>query len=112
MGEVVATHHPIRADDTIRQGREGNRYLKGALGEAATAAAKTDTFRGERYRRLVRRCGTGKSPGRSRSIDTRHHMAPPRGPLSLVHHSLGLNVLAAGQCEPSTDRRGDAATRH
>jgi transposase len=32
----------------------GNRYLKGALGEAA-ATAKTDTFPGERYRRIVKR---------------------------------------------------------
>jgi transposase len=36
---------------------KGNPYLKAALGEAATAAAKTDTFLGERYRRLVRRIG-------------------------------------------------------
>ena len=36
---------------------KGNRYLKGVLGEAATAAAKTNTFLGERYRRLVRRRG-------------------------------------------------------
>ena len=36
---------------------KGNRYLKGALGEAAAAAAKTDTFLGERYRRLVKRRG-------------------------------------------------------
>jgi hypothetical protein len=35
---------------------KGNRYLKGVLGEVA-AAAKTDTFLGERYRRLVRRRG-------------------------------------------------------
>jgi transposase len=36
---------------------KGNRYLNGVLGEVATAAAKTDTFLGERYRRLVRRRG-------------------------------------------------------
>ena len=36
---------------------KGNPYLKGVLGEVATAAAKTDTFLGERYRRLVRRRG-------------------------------------------------------
>ena len=36
---------------------KGNPYLKGVLGEAAVAAAKTDTFLGERYRRLVRRRG-------------------------------------------------------
>ena len=36
---------------------KGNRYLKGVLGEVATVAAKTETFPGERYRRLVRRRG-------------------------------------------------------
>lgn len=36
---------------------KGNRYLKGVLGEVATAAAKTATFLGERYRRLARRIG-------------------------------------------------------
>jgi transposase len=36
---------------------KGNPYLKRVLGEAATAAAKTDTFLGERHRRLVRRRG-------------------------------------------------------
>ena len=36
---------------------KGNPYLKGALGEAAAAAASTGTFLGERYRRIVRRRG-------------------------------------------------------
>ena len=36
---------------------KGNPYLKGILGEVAAAAARTDTFLGERYRRLVRRRG-------------------------------------------------------
>jgi len=36
---------------------KGNPYLKGVLGEAAAAAGKTDTFLGERYRRLVKRRG-------------------------------------------------------
>jgi transposase len=40
---------------------KGNPYLKGVLGEAAAAAAKTDTFLGERYRRLVRRIGKLKA---------------------------------------------------
>jgi transposase len=39
----------------------GNPYLKGVLGEAAAAAAKTDTFLGERYRRLVKRRGKRKA---------------------------------------------------
>ena len=40
---------------------KGNPYLKGVLGEAAAAAGKTDTFLGERYRRLVRRRGKLKA---------------------------------------------------
>jgi transposase len=36
---------------------KGNPYLKAILGEAASAAARTDTFLGERYRRIVRRRG-------------------------------------------------------
>ncbi len=40
---------------------KGNPYLKGALGLAAAAAAKTNTFLGERYRRLVKRRGKLKA---------------------------------------------------
>jgi transposase len=40
---------------------KGNPYLKGALGEAAAAAARTDTFLGERYRRIVRHRGKLKA---------------------------------------------------
>jgi transposase len=35
--------------------------LKGALGEAAATAARTDTFLGERYRRIVKRRGKLKA---------------------------------------------------
>jgi transposase len=49
----------IQSGPRSRSGKvgKGNPYLKRVLGEAATAAAKTDTFLGERYRRLVRRRG-------------------------------------------------------
>jgi transposase len=40
---------------------KGNPYLKGVLGEAAAAAAKTDTFVGARYRRIVKRRGKLKA---------------------------------------------------
>jgi len=40
---------------------KGNPYLKGVPGEAAAAAGKTDTFLGERYRRLVKRRGKLKA---------------------------------------------------
>ena len=40
---------------------KGNPYLKGVLGEIAAAAAKTGTFLGERYRRIVKRRGKLKA---------------------------------------------------
>jgi transposase len=39
----------------------GNRYLARALGEVAVCAARTDTFLGQRYRRLARRRGKKKA---------------------------------------------------
>jgi transposase len=53
----------IQSGPLTRAGKtgKGNPYLKGALGEAATAAAKTNTFLGERYRRLVKRRGKLKA---------------------------------------------------
>lgn len=49
----------IQSGPKNRSGKtgRGNPYLKGGPGEAATAAAKTDTFLGERYRRIVKRRG-------------------------------------------------------
>lgn len=49
-----AKQHPGRTG-------KGNPYLKGVLGEIAASAAKTDTFLGERYRRLVKRIGKLKA---------------------------------------------------
>jgi transposase len=53
----------IQSGPITRAGKtgKGNPYLKGALGEAAGAVAKTDTFLGERYRRLVKRRGKLKA---------------------------------------------------
>jgi transposase len=53
----------IQSGASNRSGKtgKGNPYLKGALGEAAAAAARTDTFLGERYRRLARRIGKLKA---------------------------------------------------
>jgi transposase len=48
---------------------KGNPYLKGVLGTATATAARTDTFLGERYRRLVKRRGKLKAlVGVARSI--------------------------------------------
>lgn len=53
----------IQSGSRSRHGKtgKGNPYLKGVLGEAAAAAARTDTFLGERYRRLVKRRGKMKA---------------------------------------------------
>jgi transposase len=53
----------IQSGAKSRSGRtgKGNPYLKGVLGEAAAAAARTDTFLGERYRRIVKRRGKLKA---------------------------------------------------
>jgi transposase len=39
----------------------GNRYLARVLGEAAVGASRTDTFLGERYRRIARRRGAKRA---------------------------------------------------
>ncbi len=46
-----------QSGDTARPGRtgKGNRYLRGALGQAAMTAAKTDTRLGAMYRRIARK---------------------------------------------------------
>jgi transposase len=51
--------HTIQSGPRSRSGTvgKGNPYLKGVLGEVASAAARTDTFLGQRYRRLLRRRG-------------------------------------------------------
>jgi transposase len=40
---------------------KGNPWLNGILGEIAASASRTDTFPGERYRRIARRCGKRKA---------------------------------------------------
>jgi len=67
-----------------RKGRgatgRGNRYLARVLGEAAVAAGRTDTFLGERYRRIARRRGAKKAVvavGRSILVIVWHLLADP-----------------------------------
>lgn len=59
---------------------KGNPYLARVLGEAAVAAARTDTFLGERYRRIARRRGKQKAivaVGRSLLIIIWHLLSDP-----------------------------------
>jgi transposase len=66
----------------------GNPYLARVLGEAAVAASKTDTFLGERYRRIARRRGKRRAivaVGRSILVIVWYLLSDPE-----VHfHDLG-----------------------
>jgi transposase len=58
----------------------GNRYLARVLGNAAASIARTDTFLGERYRRIARRRGSKKAVvavGRSMLVIIWHLLADP-----------------------------------
>jgi transposase len=66
----------------------GNRYLARVLGEAAVAAGKTDTFLGERYRRIARRRGKKRAivaVGRSILVIVWHLLSDPEARF----HDLG-----------------------
>jgi transposase len=85
----------IQSGPRSRSGKtgKGNPYLKGVLGEAAAAAAKTDTFLGERYRRLVRRRGKLKAlvaVARSILVVVWHLLADP----TARFHDLGADFYA------------------
>lgn len=59
----------------------GNSYLARVLGEAAVGAARTDTFLGERYRRIARRRGPKKAVvavGRSILVIVWHLLSDPQ----------------------------------
>lgn len=82
----------FQSGTTTRPGStgKGNPYLNAVLGEAASAAAKTNTFLGERYRRLVKRRGKLKAlVAVARSILTIvwHLLADPRK----RYHDLGAD---------------------
>lgn len=80
---------------------KGNPYLKGLLGEAAAAAAKTDTFLGERYRRIVKRRGKLKAlvaVARSILIIIWHLLSHP----AATFHDLGAAYYAS---QTSKDRK-------
>ena len=84
------TPRTIQSGAKQRRGKtgKGNPYLKGLLGQAAATAAKTDTFLGERYRRLVKRRGKGKAlvaVARSILIIIWHLLNDP----DLRYHDLG-----------------------
>ncbi len=83
----------IQSGPVTRGGKtgKGNPYLKGALGEAAAAAARSDTFLGERYRRIVKRRGKLKAL-----------VAVARSILVIVWHLLANPEPASATSDPTT----------
>jgi transposase len=62
-GWARLTPRSRQSGETAKPGRagKGNRYLRGALGQAAMTAAKTDTRLGAMYRRIARKRGKQKA---------------------------------------------------
>ena len=86
----------------------GNRYLARVLGEAAVAAGRTDTFLGERYRRITRRRGKKKAivaVGRSILVIVWHLLADP----DARYHDLGADHYDR---HVNTDRAKRTHIRH
>ena len=73
----------------------GNRYLARVLGAAAVAAGRTDTFLGERYRRIARRRGKKRAivaVGRSILVIIWHLLSDPEARF----HDLGSDFYTTG----------------
>jgi transposase len=86
----------IQSGPITRGGKtgKGNPYLKGVLGEAAAVAARTDTFLGERYRRIVKRRGKLKAlvaVARSLLVIVWHLLADP----TARFHDLGSHYYTS-----------------
>lgn len=83
----------LKQSGTKRSGgktSKGNPYLKGVLGNAAACASRTNTFLGERYRRIVKRRGKGKAliaVARSILVIIWHLLADPHA----SYHDLGAD---------------------
>jgi transposase len=81
----------------------GNAYLAAILGNAAAGAAKTDTFLGERYRRIARRRGAKRAIvaiGRSILVIVWHLLSDPEARF----HDLGAGYYAA-RIDPERRKR-------
>ena len=81
----------------------GNRYLARVLGEAAVGVGRTDTFLGERYRRIARRRGKKRAivaVGRSILIIIWHLLQDP----DARFHDLGANHFSR-RTDPDSKKR-------
>ena len=93
----------IQSGARTRTGKgQGNAWLRGYLGRAAIAAARTSTFLGERYRRLARRRGAARA-----------QVAVARSILIIIWHLLNdpaarYHDLGPGHYQARTDKNRKA----
>ncbi|MDQ6740533.1 MAG: IS110 family transposase [Actinomycetota bacterium] len=90
---------------------KGNPYLKGVLGEVASAAAKTNTFLGQRYRRLVKRLGRLKALvaiARSIVVIIWHLLADPTASYTDLGSDFYDNRINAGRQKRNNIRQLEA----
>jgi transposase len=93
----------VQSGPRTRQAKnQGSTYLRSQLGQAATGAAKTTTFLGERHRRIARRRGGAKA-----------QVAVARSILVIIWHLLAnpaarYTDLGPGHHETTTDKNRKA----
>jgi transposase len=88
--QLIQSGHKRRGGKTSK----GNPYLKAILGTAAATAGRSNTFLGERYRRIVKRRGKGKAlvaVARSILVIVWHLLANP----TAAYHDLGADYYAS-----------------
>ena len=89
---------PVRAPHRAGKKGQGDTWLRGYLGQAATGAARTATFLGERHGRIARRRGKAKA-----------QVAVARSILVIIWHLLAdpaarFTDLGPGYYQARTDK--------
>ena len=112
LGPVSPRQQAVRPASRRAAARtgNGNPYLARVLGEAAVAAAKTDTFLGERYRRIASRRGKNKAivaVGRSILVIIWHLLSDP----DARFHDLGATSTTAASAPTARTATTSANSR-
>ena len=105
---VCPGHHESAGKRKSGKTRHGNRWLSGALGTAAMAAARTKdtTYLGARYRRLVPHLGKKKplSPWNTRSSPRSGTCSPTTPTTTISAETTSLGSIPNARCTASSDR--------
>ena len=94
LGQALPAHHPVRAQEPLGQDRQGQPLPQRRPRRGRRRRRQTDTFLGERYRRLVKRRGKLKAlvaVARSILVIVWHLLADP----TARYHDLGADFYAS-----------------